>query len=87
MRLSTHWTKHISDEAQKKRFLEALSAAGIGFSRLSQILKDRFREIEGSSLRVSDFEDPSWSHKQAFKLGQQAAIKEVLDLIDFANKD
>jgi hypothetical protein len=41
------------------------------------------RQIEAASLTIKDFEDPSWSHKQAFRLGEKARIKKLRDLLDF----
>lgn len=83
MKVSTKWTKHIADPEKRDSFVKALGASSLGFGRLSDLIRERQNEIDSTEFRVSDFEDPSWSHKQAFRNGQKAMMKEILDLINF----
>ncbi len=50
--------------------------------RLREILEEEERQLE-TAVGLKDFEDPSWSHKQAFRLGERARIKKLKDLLDF----
>lgn len=81
--ISVQWAKHIKDEDQKKKFLQAVLASNLALSRLQEMVKERVQEINNSELKITDFEDSSWSHKQAFRNGQKAFAKELLDLLAF----
>lgn len=50
--------------------------------RLKEILEEEERQLE-AGITLKDFEDSSWSHKQAFRLGEKARIKKLKDLLDF----
>jgi hypothetical protein len=57
------------------------------------ILLDKLREIlynmqEGrSSSVVTDYDSPSWSHKQAHLNGEVAALKKVIELLTVTERD
>lgn len=87
MGMSIKWTKHLKDEGQKQKLLGALKVSQVGFQRLQELIAERNREIEATALKTTDFDSPSWAYKQAFRLGQQAALKEIADLIDFTSKE
>ena len=75
------WTKHIKDKGRKEDFVRAIRGSGLVLGRLEEIFKDRLRTINNTETSIEDFDDGSWSHKQAFRNGQKALIRELLDLL------
>lgn len=53
------------------------------------ILREMVYNIYVDSLSVSqsDYNNPSWSHVQAHKNGEQEALRKILDLLDFTTLD
>lgn len=49
----------------------------IAFTRLREILNQRKNEL----TRHTDYDNPSWSHKQAHINGQLSEINQILNLI------
>lgn len=75
------WTKHIKDKGRKEDFIRAVRGSTLVLGRLEEIFKDRLRAINSTETSIEDFDSISWSHKQAFRNGQKAMIKELLDLL------
>ncbi len=67
---------------RKKEIKEAFIASHTIRERLQAVLTDELNE----SLKVmsSDvtFESPAWAEKQAYQLGEQAAIRKVISLLE-----
>ena len=78
---SIQWTKHIRDEKEKEEFLLILQNSSTVINRLRDILVEELTGINNSECSISDFEDASWSHKQAYRNGERARIKKLLDLL------
>jgi hypothetical protein len=78
---STQWTKHLRSEKEKEDFLAILGNSTTVLYRLRDILVEELTGINNSECSISDFEDASWSHKQAFRNGERARIKKLLDLL------
>lgn len=81
--LAMVWTKHLRDNEEKKTFEASLRNSKVALGRLQQILDEMERDLSSSETSLKDFEDPNWSHKQAFKNGNRAIIKDIRRLIDF----
>jgi hypothetical protein len=81
--LSVVWTKHLKSDEHKQTFEQTLRASTTIVQRLREILEDDERSLDAASATIKDFEDPSWSHKQAFRLGEKARIRKLKELLDF----
>lgn len=80
--LPVQWTKHLQGE--KRDNLEALVRnSTIVLSRLYEILEEELAQIEAKEYSITDFEDPSWSQKQAFRNGSKAQINKLKNLLSF----
>lgn len=80
--LSTAWTQHLSGDA-KSDFEKIVRNSTLLLTRLQQIIDEKEKALLGTSYSLSDFEDPNWSHKQAFRNGQLADLKFFKTLIPF----
>lgn len=78
---SIQWVKHLKTEKERQDFWAILSNSTTVLSRLQTLLNEELDNLTNSECTVKDFEDPSWSHKQAFRNGERARIKRLLDLI------
>lgn len=83
---SVQWTKHLKTEGAKEDFRVLLGNSTALITRLRELMLEEINNIDNSEYLVSDFEDPSWSHKQAFRNGQKAALKKVVDLLTINRK-
>jgi len=71
--MNSQWYKNQSDkEARKKELLSYLNA----FDALTELLQEE-------TLPRTEYDCPSWSHKQADTNGYNRAIRHVKSLISF----
>jgi hypothetical protein len=80
--LSTAWTQHLSGK-DKDDFEVIVRNSTLLLTRLKEIIEESERALHSQSHSVSDFSDPNWSHKQAFRNGELARLKKMKDLIPF----
>jgi hypothetical protein len=81
--LDSRWTRTKRSPDEAKDFEVIVRNSTLLLTRLKEILEEHEREIGNSSLNIKDFEDPNWSHKQAFKNGELTVLKQLKDLIPF----
>lgn len=79
--LSTAWTQHIQDPEARKDFEKTVRNSNLILERLQGIIRSRIKEINSQSFSISDFKDPNWSHKQAFRHGEMSQLEKMLDII------
>lgn len=79
--LSIAWTKNLPDD-KKADFELVLRNSTLVLGRLKAILQDELRSTYDAET-MKDFEDPNWSHKQAFRNGDRARLRKVLNLLEF----
>lgn len=82
----TIWTAHLKSQEQKAEFEKLLLSSSTTLSRLKEILKQNERDLQASEYKADDFNDPSWSHKQAFRNGQKSVYNELLKLLSFVKE-
>lgn len=71
--MDSRWFKNTADKDRRKKELASFRTA---FSELGEILKSETKvDLE------ADFESPSWAYKQAYNLGYNKALTDVLNLI------
>lgn len=80
--LSTAWTQNLQGQA-KEDFEIIVRNSTLLLTRLQQIIDEKERSLFASASSVSDFSDPNWSHKQAFRNGELAQLKFFKTLIPF----
>ena len=77
------WTKHLSTEYQRKSFEDLLRNSTLQFSRLLEILDEKERALTKQTTTLSEYENPSWSHKQAHINGYIACLTNLKELFTF----
>lgn len=77
------WTRHLKDPKKKKDFEQYLRNDTLVLGRLQEILKERYKDLEYSEERDSDYDSPSWAYKQAHRNGYKTALNFVNDLLKF----
>lgn len=76
------WTNHLKTQEEKERFAGSVIGSKAVLERLSQILAQEESEITRTELSVSEYDNPNWSHKQAFKNGQRSIYRKLQSLIN-----
>jgi hypothetical protein len=80
--LNLVWTKHLNNPDDKEKLEQSIRASTTMAHRLREILEEEERQLD-AAVTLKDFEDPSWSHKQAFRSGEKARIRKLKELLDF----
>lgn len=81
-KLSNLWVKHLRSPEDIEALNKAILGSTVLRNRLSEIIKEKLQALDNAECSVSDYDNPSWSHKQAHRNGQKASLVEVLKLID-----
>jgi hypothetical protein len=82
--MPTRWYQHLdqTDTESLDSFKNSIRNSSTCLKRLSTILFEDLNALTGNELLLKDFEDPSWSHKQAYRNGFKAALIDQLRLIE-----
>lgn len=80
--ISSRWAKHIKDPVKKEVFLKTIRGSHIALERLAQLIDEDLNTMSVGEGTLKDFEDPSWSHKQAYRNGYRALARDILNLIN-----
>ena len=75
--MMTLWTNHLKTPELKESFANSVIGSKQVLDRLSQILRQEDEEITRTELSVSEYDNPNWSHKQAFKNGQRSVYRKL----------
>lgn len=70
----TEWTQHIKDPEEKQRFQNQILSARPVLERLAQMFEQREDAIDKNEVSVSDFDNPNWAYKQAFRNGYRSCL-------------
>ena len=70
------WFKGLTGSEEKEARKKELRSYKNAFRELSELLQDDFEES------VPDYDNPSWSHKQADVNGANRKLKQILKLIE-----
>jgi hypothetical protein len=74
------WTNHLKTQEEKDRFADSVKGSRLVLERLSQILRQEEDEITRTELSVDSYDNPNWSHKQAFRNGQRSVYRKLQSL-------
>lgn len=76
------WVKHLPKDEQES-FSQIVKNSTTVLSRLKDILDEQLRDLASKETKISEYDSPAWSSKQAHRNGQFAAIKQLRDLLSF----
>lgn len=77
------WIRHLPNEEERANFKKTLLASRHVLRRLREILEEERTRLANQETSEKDFEDPNWSHKQAYRNGERKGLKYVEDLLHF----
>lgn len=76
------WTKGIAEELKSDFEIQVRNSTST-LSRLYDIIEEKENSINNQEVSISDFDNPSWAYKQAYRNGQKASLKEIKELLAF----
>ena len=82
---NTRWIAGLKEE-QATEFKKALRSGDPVLIRLKQIILKEKANVE-SPKTLTEYDSPSWSHKQADRLGQIRAYENLLTLLEFVDNE
>jgi hypothetical protein len=71
------WTSNLSTETEINDFRNKVYGAKPVLDRIRQLLDEKEAAIDRSEIKLEEYENPNWSHKQAFKNGIRAACADL----------
>lgn len=83
-KISEAWLTGLKGEARDKMKENVLSNQ-ILLDKLSEILYNM--QVKKESTVLTDYDTPSWSHKQAHLNGEASAIRKVIEIISIKDRD
>lgn len=78
------WYNHLAKQDQDK-FKESIIASDFILDRVRQILYNMIKDVE--RVKTTDYDSPSWSHKQAHQNGEIEMAKRIIQLLDISDKE
>lgn len=78
LKISEAWLRGLQDENRESFKKEVISSKKV----LDKLVEILYNMEEGKrEVSLPDYDNPSWSHKQAHLNGELAAIRKVIELI------
>jgi len=77
------WLKNISDKTKRDEAEVIIRNSTTALSRLYDLLEEKEQSINSQEASITDFDNPSWAFKSAFRNGQRASLKEIKELLTF----
>ena len=77
------WIRHLPNEEERANFKKSLLGSRHVLKRLREILEEERQKLSSEETALKDFEDPNWSHKQAYRNGERKGLKYVEDLLHY----
>lgn len=87
MKLSTRWTSNLKEKKEKEEFTSQVLASRRVLDRLKHLVEASQKASVNKSRKEDNFTLPAWSEHQAYQLGYQAAIDEVVKLINLGENN
>lgn len=81
MKIKTVWLQHLKTQAEQEEFKKTLKRSKIVLDKLTEIVYNSTKE-----QKTTDYDCPSWSHKQAHMNGYNEAIKHFLEILDLKDE-
>ena len=80
------WTSNLKDEVEINNFRNQVFAAKPVLDRVRQLLDEKEAAIDRSEVNPETYNNPNWSHMQAFKNGIRAACGDLRLLLTIEDK-
>lgn len=84
-KLKTAWIAGIKDPSERESFSSQVLSSQKVLDKLRQIVYNKV--LDGERVSVGDYDNPSWSHKQADRNGYLRGLREVIELLTFGDHD
>jgi hypothetical protein len=81
------WTSNLKDEVEINNFRNQVFAAKPVLDRIRQLLDEKEAAIDRSEINPETYNNPNWSHMQAFKNGIRAACGDLRLLLTIEDKE
>jgi len=78
LKVKTIWFQDLP-KAQQEQFKQNVIGSKLILDKLSKIVYNM--GVSGESVKLTDYDSPSWSHKQADQNGYNRALRDIIDLI------
>lgn len=80
--MKTEWLGSLRGE-ERENFKNSILSSKIVLDKLQEIVYNMYKKDE--SINSTDYDSPSWSHKQAHTNGRRDALRQILDLVTIDN--
>lgn len=81
------WTANLKTESEINAFRDRVFSARPVLDRIVQLLDEKEAAIDRSEIAVAEYDNPNWSHKQAFKNGIRSACADLRLLLTIEDKN
>jgi hypothetical protein len=78
--IQTKWLEGFKTQQERDQFKQTVIGSKKVLDKAVQIVYNSIKEAE--KVRISDYDSPSWSHKQADQNGYVRALREVMLLLE-----
>lgn len=78
--IQTKWLEGLKDPSEREQFKQTVIGSKKVLDKAREIVYNSIKEAE--KVRISDYDSPSWSHKQADQNGYVRALREVMLLLE-----
>jgi len=82
MSLDSRWLRNVEPD-KKAKFEQALRNDTLVLGRLLEILEEEYANFQGQEENESQFDNPNWQFKIAYRAGLRAQLKRVMTLLNF----
>lgn len=69
-------------EEEKTKTKQLLQRSSAVFEKLTNILEDYEMSLDRSERDISQFDNPNWEYRQAYRNGFRACLNRIKELID-----
>jgi hypothetical protein len=85
----TAWTKNLKTAKDIDEFEKYVRGSTRLLDRLKEILHENLSQLDSREVSSTDFDDPNWSFRQAFRNGQRSTLKNLIRLttLDHRSED
>ena len=81
------WTSNLKTEEEINDFRNRVYGAKPVLDRIRTLLEEKEAAIDRSEIKLEEYDNPNWSHKQAFKNGIRAACADLRLLLTIEDKE
>lgn len=75
------WTRHLNED-EKKRFISHLLGSREILEKLQNLIAEEMSTVSRVEMAPESYDNPNWSHKQAYYNGFYAACVKILRMLN-----